>query len=133
MKYKVGDKVTIKSREWYEKNKDGSGDINCGENFFMKDMAQYTGRNAVVTMVYNHCYDIDIDNGRWSWTGEMFEDNDGQDKSSLDTLSQLRSDKEQLEKNMSELFGDFIEKYKEVFSGIEIRKTESEIKINITL
>lgn len=133
MKYNAGDKVTIKSREWYEKNKDRYGDVSCGKTLFMELMAEYAGLSSVVTQVSSYSYSLDIDGERWCWTDEMFEDNDSQAKSSLDTLTQLRSDREQLEKKISELLGDFIEKYKGVVSEIEIRQIGTEFKINVTL
>lgn len=39
---KVGDKVRIKSREWYEKNKDSMGYVNVPE-IFVPQMAEYCG------------------------------------------------------------------------------------------
>lgn len=74
MKHKVGDKVRIKSREWYEKNKNRAGDILCGGIFFVEDMDCYCGKIATITEA-NGTYKIDIDDHEFSWTDEMFEDN----------------------------------------------------------
>lgn len=145
MKFKVGDKVTIKSREWYEENKDEDGYVDCGINVFTEEMVKYAGVSAEVKMVLSHDYTIDADGGRYSWTDEMFEDNDGQAKSSLDTLSQLRSDKEKLEREMQFLLYEFARKYNDIVGGIEVEHTAyifpnktvsslmNNIKINVTL
>ena len=73
MKHKVGDKVKIKSREWYEKNKNIHGDIYCGDTRFIADMHRYCCNIATITSV-GIIYRLDIDNGKWGWTDEMFED-----------------------------------------------------------
>lgn len=73
MKHKVGDKVRIKSKEWYEKNKNRAGDILCGGMFFVGDMDCYCGKIATITEA-NVTYKIDIDDHEFSWTDEMFED-----------------------------------------------------------
>lgn len=75
MKYKVGDKVRIKSKEWYENNKDKDcdGDILCGDVYFMSNMKDYCGKTATITEAKKH-YRIDLDNGRWCWSDELFED-----------------------------------------------------------
>lgn len=75
MKYKVGDKVRIKSREWYDKNKgdDGDVDVPCG---FTKEMSDLCGKDAVITLVYKRFYVINIDNGEFRWSDEMFEDSE---------------------------------------------------------
>lgn len=75
MKHKVGDKVRIKSREWYEKNKDKNGDILCGGMFFVEDMNRYCGKIATITEA-NATYKIDIDDHEFSWTDGMFEDDE---------------------------------------------------------
>ena len=48
MKYKVGDKVLIKSLDWYNENKNKYGNINCGYMSFTSDMTIYCG--AVLTI-----------------------------------------------------------------------------------
>ena len=63
--YKVGDKVKI--REDLEVNK------KYNELFFIKDMEEYKGKTATITRLspIDHSYDIDIDDGDWSWTDDM--------------------------------------------------------------
>ena len=43
MKYKVGDRVRIKSLDWYNKNKNEDGIIGCGNANFIPDMKIYCG------------------------------------------------------------------------------------------
>ena len=76
MKYNVGDKVKIKSLNWYLKNKDQHGDVDCcGEFCFTDDMAKYCGK--IYTIVEKKCngYKINIDTNSKSivWTDDMFE------------------------------------------------------------
>ena len=75
MKHKVGDTVTIKSLDWYNKNKDEDGCV--GEehiSIFICDMSEYCGMKAKITAVLDDYYVIDIDNGKWCWCDYMFED-----------------------------------------------------------
>lgn len=59
-KYKVGDKVRVKSRGWYEENKDKYGDVKC-ILFFFSSMAKYCGKTATITQINdNGFYRIDI-------------------------------------------------------------------------
>lgn len=51
MKYKVGDKVKIKSREWYEEYKSQCGAIKCKGACFVPEMAQYCGRTATIIAI----------------------------------------------------------------------------------
>lgn len=77
MKHKVGDKVRIKSREWYEKSKNISGDVLCGETFFNEYMERYCGETATITSV-DKTYKINIDDNEFNWADEMFEDDEPQ-------------------------------------------------------
>ena len=43
LKYKVGDRVQIKSIDWYNENKNKYGNINCGYMPFTSDMTIYCG------------------------------------------------------------------------------------------
>lgn len=43
MEYKVGDKVRIKSIDWYNENKSKCGNINCGYMPFTSEMSIYCG------------------------------------------------------------------------------------------
>lgn len=77
MKHKAGDKVRIKSREWYEKNKNRAGDIFCGGIFFVDGMVCYCGNIATIASV-GRGYRLDIDNSEFEWSDEMFEDDEPQ-------------------------------------------------------
>ena len=74
MKHKVGDKVKIRSKEWYEKEKDEDGCVKCNDIYFMNAMSIYCGRHAVIKSVGLDTYDIDSDGGSFLWTDEMLED-----------------------------------------------------------
>lgn len=66
--YKVGDKVKIRE--------DLEVDKKYNELFFIKDMEQYKGKIATITRIspVQHSYNIDIDDGDWCWTDDMFEE-----------------------------------------------------------
>lgn len=77
MKYKVGDVVRIKSIDWYNNNCDQRGSVSVKGDTFVSDMSQYCGKLAKITKVFKNMgkYHLDIDNGRWHWTDEMFKGN----------------------------------------------------------
>lgn len=74
MKYKVGDKVRIKSLDWYNQNKNSDGSISCGVERFIKNMIIFCGCDQVICEVQNDRYIIDDDGHYWLWTDEMFEE-----------------------------------------------------------
>lgn len=59
MKYKIGDKVRIKSKEWYEKNKNEKGSVLLSDRYsFWDNMKEILGRTFEIKMVDNvaRCY-----------------------------------------------------------------------------
>ena len=74
MKHKKGDKVQIKSLEWYKENKDCDGCVYA-ELWFQPDMSEYCCKIATIADVMGTCYELDIDNGYWGWSDDMFEEN----------------------------------------------------------
>lgn len=75
MKYYVGDKVRIKSREWYEAKKDDRGEIELGIELMTEEMAEYAGREATIVRIdIRGDYELDIDKGKNSWSDWMFDD-----------------------------------------------------------
>lgn len=73
-KFKAGDKVIIKSLEWYNENKDYEGIVRLKENTFIPAMSKYC--NQVMTIEreksgFNFALKEDPEN--WSWTEEMFD------------------------------------------------------------
>lgn len=71
IKYKVGDKVVVKSLAWYDKHKDRNGNVNVPQ-CFVTGMSQYCGRVLTISEVYPHsCYYV-VEAG-FSWSDEMFE------------------------------------------------------------
>lgn len=65
MKYNVGDKVKIRTDLhdgfWY------------GNSSFVGKMRDGMGKLATIRCVHSNSYIIDLDNGRYFWTDEMFE------------------------------------------------------------
>ena len=76
MKYKVGDKVRIKSLEWYNENKNAYMNVAHDDysNSFVQLMADYCGMEANITEVEGSYYILDVDNGDWWWKDFMFEE-----------------------------------------------------------
>ena len=74
MKHKVGDKVRIKSLDWYNENAKGDGSINCGFANFVSLMKEYCGKTATITKSLNYSYELDIGGCSWGWTDEMFDE-----------------------------------------------------------
>jgi len=78
MELKIGDRVTIKSHRWYERNKGSHDQIRFqnGPNF-VSGMVRYCGCRATVISFYDsnpNYLKLDIDNGRYNWHPDMFED-----------------------------------------------------------
>ena len=81
-KLELGQKVTIKSLDWYNANKSKySGFIKLTTEVFVEDMSKYCGKTATIVDVLfkdldgegDIMYRIDLDNRGWNWTEEMFE------------------------------------------------------------
>lgn len=77
MKYKLGDKVRIKSIDWYNANKSIIGCINHQDSYaFINQMSKYCGEIATIKLIYNdNDIKLDIDNGDWCWSDFMFDEN----------------------------------------------------------
>ena len=68
---KEGDWVKIKSKEWYEKWKDSSGDVPvCSD--FVEDMKEHCGRIYKIRAISSNEY-IHLDEVEYLWSMEMFE------------------------------------------------------------
>lgn len=74
MKYKVGDKVRIKSLDWYNQNKNyETGNVYLSMSF-VANMSQYCGQVATIIQASGRNeYKITLDNGYYIWSDEMFE------------------------------------------------------------
>ena len=80
-KLELGQKVTIKSLEWYNSNKnEHTGIVKLTTESFVSDMSEYCGKTATIVDVFKDfdgegdiMYRIDLDHRDWNWTEEMFE------------------------------------------------------------
>ena len=48
MKYKIGDKVRVKSLEWYNENKGEHGDVNLPNIIFVSNMSKFCGQEYTI-------------------------------------------------------------------------------------
>ena len=72
MKYKIGDRVRIKSLDWYNENKDQHGQVNCGYHVFTEDMSKFCGYTMIVSNITNLGVMYLSDSADY-WTDEMIE------------------------------------------------------------
>lgn len=91
---KPGDKVRVKSREWYEANKDcvGSVDVHL---IFVGSMAEYCGKTFEIESIERDGI-IRLKGLDWNWSIDMFDLDDPQEKSSsmqafIDSADGLRN------------------------------------------
>lgn len=68
MKYKKGDKVRVKSLEWFNTNKDKNGEVLC----FTSDMTPYCGKIVTISKVLPYYYFIE-ESDNYAWTDSMLE------------------------------------------------------------
>ena len=74
MRYKKGDKVKIKSLDWYNANKNEKGIIPCGDYNFTELMTPLCGKIVTITdFEYDSGYIILEDDMVDAWTDEMIE------------------------------------------------------------
>ena len=74
MRYKRGDRVKIKSLDWYNQNKNEDGFVHCGNRIFDDYMSVFCG--SVVTICGTcpyYGYDVREDMQCRTWTDEMIE------------------------------------------------------------
>ena len=77
LKYKVGDKVRIKSLDWYNENADDLGNIDCNGTYFLRQQSDFCGR--IMTIINadvingNEIYGMNEDQDYYFWTDEMIE------------------------------------------------------------
>ena len=77
MRFKVGDRVRIKSLDWYNENKDKKGNVyfEGGEvkPCFSHCMSIYCGQIMTISDAIGQLYDMIEDDGRFCWVDEMIE------------------------------------------------------------
>lgn len=82
MKYKVGDKVRIKSKEWWNAQpKDEDGSVKCGVDYFTELMTLYCGQVATISSCEDGFYLLKgIEH---NWTDGMFKDSYNPEKTTI--------------------------------------------------
>lgn len=73
MKYKVGDRVKVKSQDWYKSNMNSLDEVDCGVTWFVPDMVVHCGNNVTIREVFSNYYKIIEDECDYCWTDDMFE------------------------------------------------------------
>jgi len=71
MKYAVGDKVKIKNNLILDK--EYSMNDEKFKHVVVDEMLEFQEEEAIITLAETFGYEIDIDEGVWGWTDQMFE------------------------------------------------------------
>lgn len=70
-KFKVGDKVRVKSLDWYRNEYRNEEDVKLS---FVFKMSEFCGKVVTIEIVANDLYYIEEDDDKFSWQDYMFED-----------------------------------------------------------
>lgn len=78
MKYKVGDRVRIKSLDWYNKNKNKNNHIYLMRDdfygcYFIETMSPFCNKIMTISNIMSNYYYMLEDGGKHYWTDEMIE------------------------------------------------------------
>ena len=104
MKYKIGDRVRIKSLDWYNDNRDYYGNVDCGFYYFTEEMTKYCGKILTIGEVYRNDYELQEDKN-FIWTDDMFDSiientDDVESKTSSEQMVSLKMICEYLDKEL---------------------------------
>ena len=120
MKYRPGDKVKIKSLDWYNENKNDFGLIFCNNICFDEKMIEFCGKTVtIVAQRDNKYYFISEDNCLSFWSEDMIEGiaDESQDKMvSLDKVCEMlrKTDTIHYMENGKFLMGKFVDDFRKV-------------------
>ena len=116
-KFKVGDKVRIKTLDWYNENKNEYGDIPCGDEYdFISQMTVFCGKILTIDVDFeNETYLMKEDNNGFVFTDEMIECK-VEEKSSIDLTVKGEEIKERIEITIPEGYEYVIESGKIIFT-----------------
>lgn len=73
MKYKVGDKVKVKSIEWYNANKSKYGTVKCSEAYFQPTMSKLCGNILTIKNIDKTINAYIVEENSYYWVDDMFE------------------------------------------------------------
>ena len=74
MKYKVGNRVKIKSLDWYNENKNEFGDVPCEGYNFVESMSTFCGKILTIDVNFRDgTYIMKEDDEGYTFTNEMIE------------------------------------------------------------
>lgn len=117
-KYKVGDKVRVKSKEWWdEQPKNEFGNVCCGDQVFIKSMTNMCGKCVTIEEKFASGNYLIKEYTNVVWTDEMFEDVPTTEQSTLYTDLANAINKVVLEHNQSVMV-------EEIEGGIIIKPIE---------
>lgn len=99
MKYKAGDRVLVKSFDWYYENKDRIDEVDCGNATFISEMVTFCKKKVTISSVLPtlEVYRIKEDGGRYHWTDKMFEKlaEEGNNMNNIDKLKRISTPAEE--------------------------------------
>ena len=73
MKYKIGDKVRVKSLKWYNENKNKYGTVKCSEAYFQPTMSKFCGNILTIKNIDKTINTYIVEENNYYWDDYMFE------------------------------------------------------------
>ena len=118
MKYEVGDKVRIKSIDWYIENKDEGGYINCGSRAFFTKMSDWCGEILTINQVVEEFEYYCVSECIFSWTDEMIECKVEEESKNTDDINRESYVKAEANKYFQEYMNSLCKEHDEMIEGL---------------